>query len=104
MPTGEISPAMLTDVGVTNVIVGHSERRQWFNETDETINKIAVQKTQHPGYFCVGESAQSGGETQDCIARLEVGLKELSPSADNLVIAYEPIWASAQAWQPPQNR
>ena len=96
--TGEISPAMLTDVGVTNVIVGHSERRQWFNETDETINKKLhiCKKHNIQAIFCVGESLaqRQAGETQDCIARqLEVGLKELSPSADNLVIAYEPIWA-----------
>lgn len=94
--TGEISPAMLVDCGCTYVIVGHSERRQYFKETDEIINKkIRASKKNGLGVvFCVGESLEDreSGKTFDILNReIENGLKDTA--ADNIVVAYEPIWA-----------
>jgi triosephosphate isomerase (TIM) len=94
--TGEIAPAMLTEIGVRYVIVGHSERRQYFGETDETVNKRlkAAQKHSLTPILCVGESKQQrdAGETESLIiSQLEKGLVDIDQN--NLVIAYEPIWA-----------
>lgn len=94
--TGEIAPAMLTEIGVRYVIVGHSERRQYFGETDTTVNKrlIAAQKAGLKPILCVGEtkSQRDGGETEKIIIRqLEQGL--IGVDLTQLVIAYEPIWA-----------
>lgn len=94
--TGEISAAMLTEIGVRYVIVGHSERRQYFGETDETVNirLIAAQQAGLTPILCVGETKQQRdfGETESWIcSQLENGLVNVDQS--NLVIAYEPIWA-----------
>jgi triosephosphate isomerase len=94
--TGEVSPLMLVDIGCKYVIIGHSERRQYFNETDEIVNKKikAVKKTGLGIIFCIGESLEEreAGRTFDVLQReIEKGLNGIDP--DNTVIAYEPIWA-----------
>lgn len=94
--TGEISPLMLLDCGCSYVIVGHSERRQYFNETDSTINKkIKISKKSGLGIiFCIGESLEQreAGKTNDVLNKeIENGLKDID--SDNIVVAYEPIWA-----------
>lgn len=94
--TGEISGAMLQEANVNYVIVGHSERRQYFGETDETVNLRlkAAQKYGITPILCVGETKQQrdAGETENIIiAQLQKDLVEIDQS--NLVIAYEPIWA-----------
>ncbi|WP_445632248.1 triose-phosphate isomerase [Nostoc sp. DSM 114167] len=94
--TGEISGPMLAESGVRFVIVGHSERRQYFGETDATVN-LRLRTAQRFGLtpiLCVGESKQQrdAGETESLIAlQLDKGLVDIDQ--DNLVIAYEPIWA-----------
>lgn len=94
--TGEISAPMLTESGVRFVIVGHSERRQYFNETDATVN-LRLRTAQRFGLtpiLCVGETKQQrdAGEAESLIAlQLDKGLVDIDQ--DNLVIAYEPIWA-----------
>jgi triosephosphate isomerase len=94
--TGEISGPMLTELGVRYVIVGHSERRQYFGETDETVNLRlkAAQKYGLIPILCVGETKQQrdAGETEAHIfSQLEQDLIDVDQQ--NLVIAYEPIWA-----------
>jgi triosephosphate isomerase len=94
--TGEISGPMLTEIGVRYVIVGHSERRQYFCETDATVNLRlkAAQSYSLTPILCVGETKQQrdAGETESLIiAQLKKGLVDVDQ--DNLVIAYEPIWA-----------
>jgi triosephosphate isomerase (TIM) len=94
--TGEISGPMLTELGVRYVIVGHSERRQYFGETDETVNLRlkAAQKYGLTPILCVGETKQQrdAGETESLIiSQLKKDLVEVDQG--NLVIAYEPIWA-----------
>lgn len=94
--TGEIAAPMLTEIGVRYVIIGHSERRQYFGETDETVNQRlkAAQKHGLIPILCVGESKQQrdAGETESLIiSQLEKGLVDIDQN--NLVIAYEPIWA-----------
>ena len=94
--TGEISAAMLTEIGVRYVVVGHSERRQLFGETNETVNfrLRAAQKAGLTPILCVGETKQQrdAGTTEDVIfEQLAKGLAGVDQS--NLVIAYEPIWA-----------
>jgi triosephosphate isomerase (TIM) len=91
--TGEVSPHMLREVGAYGAIVGHSERRQYFGELDETVSKRAHAALQ-AGLFviaCVGETAEERerGETEDVLRRQ---LAVLEPD-DNLVLAYEPVWA-----------
>lgn len=94
--TGEISGSMLTEIGVDYVIVGHSERRQYFGETDQTVNlrlKAAQQYRLKP-ILCVGETKEqrdAGATEQVIIDQLKKDLVEIDQS--NLVIAYEPIWA-----------
>lgn len=94
--TGEISGPMLIEIGVRYVIVGHSERRQYFCETDETVN-LRLKAAQRYGLIpilCVGETKQQrdAGEIESLIAsQLEKGLVDVDQQ--NLVIAYEPIWA-----------
>ncbi|MBI5193465.1 MAG: triose-phosphate isomerase [Nitrospirae bacterium] len=97
--TGEISPAMLVDTGCKYVIIGHSERRQYFGETDETVNKkinAALYYNLTP-VFCIGESLQQREQeaTFKVIrSQIEGGLSGLSEGAlYSIVIAYEPIWA-----------
>ena len=94
--TGEISGAMLIEMGVRYVIVGHSERRQYFGETDETVN-LRLKAAQRHGLtpiLCVGETKQQrdAGETESIITtQLEKDLVDVDQQ--HLVIAYEPIWA-----------
>lgn len=97
--TGEISPEMLTALGVEYVIIGHSERRQYFNETDETVNlklKAAFKHALKP-ILCVGESLENreNGTTKEVILnQIKRDFQEISEEdAKNTVIAYEPIWA-----------
>ncbi len=94
--TGEIAGAMLTEIGVRYVIVGHSERREYFGETDKTVNLRAKAAQRHglTPILCVGESQQQrdAGETENHIfAQLQQDLEGIDQN--NLVIAYEPIWA-----------
>ena len=94
--TGEISPAMLTELGVRYVVIGHSERRQYFNETDETVN-LRLKAAQAAGLtpiLCVGESKQQrvAGETERFIFD-QIAQDLVDVDQANLVIAYEPIWA-----------
>ena len=94
--TGEISGPMLSEIGVRYVIVGHSERRQYFGETDETANRrlLAAQRYGFKPILCVGETQQQrdAGETESLItSQLAKDLVEVDQQ--NLVIAYEPIWA-----------
>jgi triosephosphate isomerase (TIM) len=94
--TGEISSVMLADTGCSHVIIGHSERRIYFGETDEIINRKirAARKNGLQVIFCIGESLaeRESGMTFEVLKRqVTEGLKEISPEA--LVIAYEPVWA-----------
>lgn len=94
--TGEVAAPMLTEIGVRYVIIGHSERRQYFGESDETVNKrlLAAQSHGLIPILCVGESKQQrdAGETEALIiGQLEKGLIDVDQN--HLVIAYEPIWA-----------
>ncbi|WP_293340984.1 triose-phosphate isomerase [Microcoleus sp. CAWBG58] len=94
--TGEISGQMLTELGVRYVIIGHSERRQYFGETDETVNLRlkAAQKSGLIPILCVGETKQQrdAGETEAHIFS-QLAQDLVGVDQDNLVIAYEPIWA-----------
>ena len=97
--TGEISPNMLTDAGVKYVIIGHSERREYFAETDETVNKKVLKAFEHgiTPIICCGESLtqREQGITSDWI-RQQIKIAFLNVTADQAktaVIAYEPIWA-----------
>ena len=95
--TGEVSPLMLKDVGCTYAIIGHSERRKYFGETDDTVN-LKVKKSLAVGLkpiLCVGET---DAEREKGVTEFVVGIqvkKALSGIAklDNIVIAYEPVWA-----------
>ncbi len=94
--TGEISAPMLAELGAYGVIVGHSERRQYFGETDETVGKRA-RAALDAGLWviaCVGEleSERDAGETDDVLRRQLQPLEQLEEN-QNLVIAYEPVWA-----------
>lgn len=97
--TGEIAPNMLTDVGVKYVIIGHSERREYFAETDETVNRKVLKAFEHglTPIMCCGESLKQReqGITIDWIRQqIKVGLINVSAEqAKTMVIAYEPIWA-----------
>ena len=97
--TGEISPNMLVDAGVKYVIIGHSERREYFAETNETVNKKVLKAFEHgiTPIICCGESLtqREQGITIDWI-RQQIKIAFLNVTADqakNAVIAYEPIWA-----------
>lgn len=94
--TGEVSPLMLQDVGCAYVIVGHSERRQYFNETDGVVNKkIKAARNNSLGViFCIGESLEEreAGKTFEILEREVMrGLEGVPP--EKIVVAYEPIWA-----------
>lgn len=97
--TGEISPVMLKGLGCDYVIIGHSERRQYFGEADETVNRKIRAAIAHglKAIFCIGEtlSEREAGKTFSVIERqVEAGLKDLKEGEINdLVVAYEPIWA-----------
>ena len=97
--TGEISPLMLKELDMDYVVIGHSERRQYFNETDETVNK-KVLKALEVGIdpiLCVGETLEEreAGNTKDvCRVQVEKALENVSKEdLAKVVIAYEPVWA-----------
>lgn len=97
--TGEVSPAMLKDAGVKFVIIGHSERRQFFAETNETVNRKVKAALQHGliPIMCVGETLEErkAGETLEIVkGHIESGLEGVAiQGPQDLVIAYEPVWA-----------
>ena len=97
--TGEIAPAMLVDAGVKYVILGHSERRDYFGETNEDVNKKVLKAFEHgiTPIMCCGESLEQReqGITMDWIRQqVKVGLQNVTADqAKTMVIAYEPIWA-----------
>ena len=97
--TGEVSGKMLKAIGVEYVIIGHSERRQYFAETDETVNlklKASLNEGLKP-IVCVGETLEQReeGKTEKVITdQIEKALKDLTPEeVRNTIVAYEPIWA-----------
>lgn len=95
--TGEISADMLKEYGVKYVIIGHSERRQYFGETDETVNKrtLAALNAGLTPIVCIGESLEERetGKTEEVLDRqIKVGMKGID-DISKIVIAYEPIWA-----------
>jgi triosephosphate isomerase len=97
--TGEVSPNMLLASGVTHVIIGHSERRQFFRETDQGVNRKVRSALDHGlvPIMCVGETSKQreAGETENAVVKqVERGLFEVDVALANaLVIAYEPVWA-----------
>ena len=97
--TGEISGKMLKSIGVEYVIIGHSERRQYFAETDETVNKkikSALANGLKP-IVCVGETLEQreAGQTEQIVtSQIEKAFKDIPASSlEQIIIAYEPIWA-----------
>ena len=97
--TGEISTSMLKNIGVDFVIIGHSERRQYFGETNETVSKRAVKAIQEGliAVVCVGETeTQYKGNQTDAVVKSQLHESLAGISADmtsKLIIAYEPVWA-----------
>ncbi|PYS30547.1 MAG: triose-phosphate isomerase [Acidobacteria bacterium] len=97
--TGEVSVRMLSDAGCTYVIVGHSERRQYFGETDDWVEKKtrAVVKGGLKAIVCVGEtlSERDAGQALDVVRRqVRSGLGRLTgPDLSHIIVAYEPVWA-----------
>lgn len=97
--TGEISPAMLKDAGCQYVIIGHSERRQYFAETNESVNKKLKATLRHglTPIVCVGETLneREAGKTFKVLDdHIHNGLRDLTADeAEKIVIAYEPVWA-----------
>ncbi|KAF5079985.1 Triosephosphate isomerase [anaerobic digester metagenome] len=95
--TGEVSGEMLKAIGVKYVLIGHSERREYFNETDETVNKKAI-KALSLGItpiVCCGETLEereSGKAEAKVVGQMEAGLKGID-DITKVVVAYEPIWA-----------
>ncbi len=97
--TGEVSPLMLKEIGIDYCIIGHSERRQYFNETDETVNKKIKTALKHniKTIVCVGETLEEreAGEEEKVVKKQilrafeDIDIKDV----ENIVIAYEPIWA-----------
>jgi triosephosphate isomerase len=97
--TGEVSPKLLKDAGCSHVIIGHSERRQFFGETDETVNK-KIKAALNEGLtviFCIGETLEErdAGKTLDVLKTQVVnGLSGITGEQfNNTIIAYEPVWA-----------
>ncbi|MCF6466646.1 triose-phosphate isomerase [Clostridium sp. Cult2] len=97
--TGEVSPLMLNEIGVEYCIIGHSERRQYFNELDETVNKKikSALKYKIKPILCVGETLEERESGKEEIVVKEQVLKALEgidkEYIEDIVIAYEPIWA-----------
>jgi triosephosphate isomerase len=95
--TGEISASMIKDLGVEYVIIGHSERRKYFGETDETVNK-KIKKSLETGVkviFCIGETEEerNAGRKNDALEKqLKIGLDGVD-NLESINIAYEPVWA-----------
>lgn len=97
--TGEVSPSMLTEIGVEYVVIGHSERREYFNETDITVNKKVLKALEHKliPILCCGETLEQReqGVTVDFV-RQQIKIALMNVSTEDMgkvVIAYEPIWA-----------
>ncbi len=97
--TGEISPIMLKDIGCSYVILGHSERRKYFGETDEIVNKKLLSALKHGliPIVCIGETLEEreSGKTFEVLEKqVKYSLANLSTiDAEKIVIAYEPVWA-----------
>ena len=97
--TGEVSPEMLKDIGINDVILGHSERRQYYGETDEIINSkvLLAISLKMEVVLCVGETLEEReeGKLEEVLERqLRVGLKDVLPEEmPRITIAYEPVWA-----------
>ena len=97
--TGEVSAEMLRDAGATHVIIGHSERRQFYGETDAFVLRKtqAVLQSGLTAIVCVGEMLEQreAGMAESVVrAQLEGGMRELTPSdLDRIIVAYEPVWA-----------
>lgn len=97
--TGEVAPDMIAECGVEYVILGHSERRQYFGETDESINKKVKKAFEHglKPIICVGETLEQReqGITEDLVRlQTKIALKDISKEdAKKAVFAYEPVWA-----------
>ena len=95
--TGEVSLKMIKGLGCQYAIVGHSERRKYFKETDETVNKkiIAALKEKITPIFCIGETEKEREKIESILRRqIEVGLRGVSNSKfSEVIIAYEPVWA-----------
>jgi triosephosphate isomerase (TIM) len=97
--TGEVSVKMLVDIGCTYTIIGHSERRQLFGETDETVEKktLAAVAGGLNAIVCVGETLteRDGGQAQEVVSRqIRNGLGRLTtPDLSHIIVAYEPVWA-----------
>jgi triosephosphate isomerase (TIM) len=108
--TGEISAPMLLELGVSGAIVGHSERRQYFGETDETVARRTVAALRHGlrVIACVGESLEERESGQmDLVLRLQVEtIADVAGADEKLAIAYEPVWAigTGQTATPEQAR
>lgn len=97
--TGEIAPSMLTEIGVEYVVIGHSERRSYFGETDETVllrTKAALAAGLKP-IVCIGETLdeRNGGQMEQVLRRQVLeGFKDITADElKNVVVAYEPVWA-----------
>jgi len=95
--TGEVSAPMLLELGVAGAIVGHSERRQYFGESDETVARRALAALEHGlrVIACVGESEEERESGQmELVLRLQVeAIAEATGASEQLVLAYEPVWA-----------
>lgn len=97
--TGEIAPNMLTEIGVKYVVLGHSERREYFGETNETVNKKVLKAIEHKlvPIICCGETLEQReqGITVDLVRlQIKIALKDVKKEdAMKVVLAYEPIWA-----------
>ncbi|MDD3840128.1 MAG: triose-phosphate isomerase [Clostridia bacterium] len=97
--TGEVSPTMLKELGIDYVIIGHSERRQYYAETDQTVNKKILSAFEHDiiPILCVGETLEQRekGETKSVVERqTQKALQGLTAEqTKGMIIAYEPIWA-----------
>ena len=95
--TGEVSAPMLRELGVAGAIVGHSERRQYFGETDETVARRALAALEHGlrVIACVGESLEERESGQmELVLRIQVeAIADATGAHEGLVLAYEPVWA-----------
>ncbi|MBT9330709.1 triose-phosphate isomerase [Paracidobacterium acidisoli] len=97
--TGETSPLMLNAIGATHILIGHSERRQYFNETDEMVNKKLATALKHKltPIVCIGEvlAEREAGHTDEVLRKqITLALTGVTPEdAEAIVVAYEPVWA-----------
>ncbi|MCB2052916.1 MAG: triose-phosphate isomerase [Geminicoccaceae bacterium] len=103
--TGEISPLMLTDCGVDLVEIGHSERRTWFGETDETVGLKVAAALRHGliPLICIGETAlqkKEGRAEKVLAAQVEGALRYIEEGDRDILFAYEPVWAIGDGGTP----